>query len=523
MTDPGTAKTWFRAIGNLRTTNVATLIWQAFANPLLVFALLPVVAAVIVATAPAAPSVVIPINVPRDWASWFDAYITLPVMTVVLLWMFRGLRKDSAFLFGAVVSLPAAYEILQSYYWFYDAGAYSSLTYWVQLATSVLMGAIIALLALNLLRGPGKLVLRGGVEVSQWIPAAVCLAAGLTALQLLLRTLLGPIPQLNLFSDIGVTLSNGGADLLAGINPYSHVVSPFGGTAQLPYGPLAFGLMIPFVAVSQTWAPLTSSIFFAAATAAGVYRVVRPVSRSSAISAAATFLLVPCVAMSVAVGATLELISSTFIVWGLYFGLRRRPALSGLTLALGTVATIYPGFLILPFLLYRRGGSRRMFLAFATPLALGVMGAVAIAPSLLTDQLSNLIQLGASASRYAGPFTPTGAVVLTWMALFSLLLFSALIMWDYGGSAKALILVSAFLMAGVPIITGYYFFSYTAYVAPMVIIAVFLYSSPSSTPPVPRGSVAVNVNESDSARSPADNDSPARYVANRIDAVPVKT
>src|SRR2546422_11767058 len=59
-----------------------------------------------------------PLSTPPDWASWFDVYLTFPLLIVLCLLPFRASRQGSITLLCTVAVIPL-YLVFASYFFYY--------------------------------------------------------------------------------------------------------------------------------------------------------------------------------------------------------------------------------------------------------------------------------------------------------------------------------------------------------------------------------------------------------------------
>src|SRR5437899_4106040 len=69
-----------------------------------------------------------PLIAPPDWASWFDIYITFPILIILCLLPFRSSRQGSVSLLCTVAIIPI-YLVFASYYFYY---AQTPLGLWIR-------------------------------------------------------------------------------------------------------------------------------------------------------------------------------------------------------------------------------------------------------------------------------------------------------------------------------------------------------------------------------------------------------
>src|SRR3989454_381138 len=197
-----------------------------------------------------------PLSTPPDWASWFDVYLTFPLLIILCLLPFRSLRQGSLTLLCTVAVIPI-YLVFASYYFYY---AQTPLGLWVfvipvtLLVPSLIHVVVLAtpminslILARNMWRdqGDGINFRLDGLIQKLYFFAIASLSVGLAFLQAVMRSSVSGVALTGWVSDIGITVDAGARLIVNGVNPYTHALPPWGGTGGT-YGPVTYLLAVPF-------------------------------------------------------------------------------------------------------------------------------------------------------------------------------------------------------------------------------------------------------------------------------------
>src|SRR5947209_11416812 len=225
-----------------------------------------------------------PLIAPPDWASWFDIYLTFPILIILCLLPFRSSLRGSVSLLCTVAIIPL-YLVFASYYFYY---AQTPLGLWILVIpltlvvpTAILITILSAplinslILSRNLARDKGSAIGLSlhhlGTRLYFFIIAS--LSVGLAFLQAYLRSIVPGIALTGWVSDVGISVDAGARYVVSGINPYTHSIPPWGGTGAT-YGPVTYLLAVPFTFLPAGWAPHFSALFYAILTAVGIWKCV---------------------------------------------------------------------------------------------------------------------------------------------------------------------------------------------------------------------------------------------------------
>jgi len=333
-----------------------------------------------------------PLVAPPDWASWFDAYLTFPILTILCLLPFRGSRRASVTLVCTVAIIPL-YLIFASYYFYYaqtPLGLWMLVTPLTLVVPTVILVMILSaplinslLLGRNLTRDSGNTVPLSldyfATRVYFFVVAS--LSVVLALLQAYLRSIVPGIALTSWVSDVGISVDAGARDLVSGINPYTHSIPPWGGTGGT-YGPVTYLLAVPFTFLPPGWATHVSALFYAVLTSLGIWKCMQLFSARTAAFCAAFFLALPTTSWAIEVGMTSHLGLAALIVWSLFMFLNARYLWSGLICGVGLLTLGIPGLLIIPYLIIaNRGADKLRALAgFLVPVILTLGGILIVFP-----------------------------------------------------------------------------------------------------------------------------------------------
>src|SRR3989475_2155117 len=289
-----------------------------------------------------------PLSTPPDWASWFDVYLTFPLLIILCLLPFRSLRQGSVSLLCTVAIIPI-YLVFASYYFYY---AQTPLGLWILVIpltlvvpTIILVAVLSAplinslILARNLTRDNGKVL---GLSLDRlatrlYFFVIASLSVSLAFLQASLRSIVPGIALTSWVSDVGISVDAGARYIVSGINPYTHSIPPWGGIGGT-YGPVTFLLAVPFTFLPPGWAPHVSALFYAILTSVGIWKCMQLFSIRTAALCATFFLALPTTSWAIEVGMTSHLGLAALIVWSILMFLKARYSLSGLISGLGLLA-----------------------------------------------------------------------------------------------------------------------------------------------------------------------------------------
>jgi Glycosyltransferase family 87 len=323
-----------------------------------------------------------PLIAPPDWASWFDAYITFPILIILCLLPFRNSRGGSAILVSTVATIPL-YLVIASYFFYYAQTPLGLWTLVIPLTLLVPTAVLFVILAAPLIN---SLVLARGLRLDRedrlglslnrvatrlYFFAIAALSVGLALLQAYLRSTIPGVALTSWVSDVGISVDAGARYLVSGINPYTHSIPPWGGTGAT-YGPVTYLLAVPFTFLPAGWAAHVSALVYALITSVGIWKSMQLFSARYAAICAAFFLALPTTSWAVEVGMTSHLGLAALIVWSLFLFLNGKSMWSGLICSVGLLTLLIPGFLVIPYLTAARNrpSRLRMIAGFLIPIVL---------------------------------------------------------------------------------------------------------------------------------------------------------
>src|SRR3989454_11520355 len=168
-----------------------------------------------------------PLSTPPDWTSWFDIYLTFPLLIGLCLLPFRTSRQGSISLVCTVAVVPL-YLVFASYFFYY---AQSQLGLWALVIPLTLLVPTLILLAILATPLINSLVLArnitsddenkirlslNGLGSKLYFLTIASLSVGLALLQSYLRSTVNGIALTGWVSDIGITVDAGARDVLNG-------------------------------------------------------------------------------------------------------------------------------------------------------------------------------------------------------------------------------------------------------------------------------------------------------------------
>ena len=428
-----------------------------------------------------------PLVAPPDWASWFDAYLTFPILIILCLLPFRSSRRGSVSLLCTVAIIPI-YLVFASYYFYY---AQTPLGLWILVIpltlvvpTAILITILSAplinslILSRNLARDEGSTIGLSldhlGTKLYFFIIAS--LSVGLAFLQAYLRSIVPGIALTGWVSDVGISVDAGARYVVSGINPYTHSIPPWGGTGAT-YGPVTYLLAVPFTFLPAGWAPHFSALFYAILTAVGIWKCVHLFSPKIAPICAAFFVALPTTSWAIEVGMTSHLGLAALIVWSLFLFISSRYLWSGLTCSVGLLTLVIPGFMIIPYLIIAssRADKLRTLAGFLLPLILALGGVLALfSPKFLVSEAQT-----AYANFGGGWLTPDLIFSSTFIKAISIITTGWLVFWLAYASFRArsdnrrlLVIVATFLLL-VPFTAANYFAFFYVWGSATALIAIF--------------------------------------------------
>jgi hypothetical protein len=430
-----------------------------------------------------------PLIAPPDWASWFDIYLTFPILIILCLLPFRSSLRGSVSLLCAVAIIPV-YLVFASYYFYYaqtPLGLWSLVIPLTLVVPTVILVLILSaplinslILSRNLTRNnANEIELSLGQKVTRLYFFAIAgLSIGLAFLQAYLRSTVTNIALTSWVSDVGISVDAGARDLMSGINPYTHSIPPWGGTGAT-YGPVTYLLAVPFTFLPQGWATHVSALFYAVLTSVGIWKCVQIFSGRFAAYCAAFFLALPTTSWAIEVGMTSHLGLAALIVWSLFTFLTARYLWSGLICGIGLLTLAIPGFLILPYLIIARNRTFKLqtLAGFLVPVLITLSGLLAIFPPgfLLSEAETAYNNFG------AGWLTPDLIFSPTFIKTISIITTGWLIFWlayasfnTRNDSRRFIAVIASFLLL-VPFAAANYFAFFYVWGSAVALIPIFIH------------------------------------------------
>ena len=319
-----------------------------------------------------------PIDTTPNWASWFDIYITFPVMSGFCLYAFRGTAmRRLAFpmaLFFPIYLIGYSYLNVFSY-------SYIPLLY-AGVFSSSLIVPVILLFLVPALPLAGSLItmdsLRHGcrpeTRFSGRMYFIIMLAAAFTlsAVEIILRYMQSSSMYVNL-SDVGYTMQAGGTMLLHGGNPYVSPLPPWNAPISLAAGPLTFVFTAPMGVFPVVLAAHLSTLIFTILLALGLYYLVGAVLPDYRLVATAFFFSLPIMVYEFMAVPIIHFMVAACIVWSLYFFVSGRKTVASFIALIGTGVMLIPAALMVPYIWQTRGRERLyVSLIFFVPLAVAL-------------------------------------------------------------------------------------------------------------------------------------------------------
>lgn len=427
-----------------------------------------------------------PLVAPPDWASWFDAYLTFPILIILCLLPFRGSLRVTVTLVCVVAIIPV-YLVFASYYFYYaqtPLGLWMLVTPLTLVVPTVILVTILSaplinslLLGRNLTRDNGNAVALSLDYITTKIYFIVIafLSVGLALLQAYLRSTVPGTTLTSWVSDVGISVDAGARYLVSGINPYTHSIPPWGGTGAT-YGPVTYLLAVPFTFLPPGWAAHVSALFYAVLTSLGIWKCMQLLSAKTAAFAAAFFLALPTTSWAIEVGMTSHLGLAALIVWSLFMFLNARYLWSGLICGVGLLTLGIPGLLIIPYLIIanRRTDKLRALAGFLVPVVLTLGGILILfSPKFLLSEAQT-----AYGNFGVGWLTPDLIFSPTFIKLISIITTGWLVLWLAFASFKArydnpkfLAIVATFLLV-IPFTAANYFAFFYVWGSAVALVAV---------------------------------------------------
>ncbi len=421
-----------------------------------------------------------------DWASWFDAYITFPILIICCLLPFRTSRQGSISLVCTVAVVPL-YLVFASYFFYY---AQTQLGLWALVIPLTLLVPTLILLAILATPLINSLVLArnitsddenkirlslDGLGSKLYFLTIASLSIGLAFLQSYLRSTVNGIALTGWVSDIGITVDAGARDVLNGVNPYTHGLPPWGGPG-VAYGPITYLLGVPFTFLPPGWAAHVSALFYAIFTSIGIWKLMQLFSPKAATYTAALFLALPTTSWAIEGGMTSHIALAGLIVWSLFMFFGARYFWAGLICSLGLFTLVIPGILIIPYIIAadNREVRFKILAGFVTPLILGLGGLLTILPSgLLSFAIQRIDYLVGS-----GWLTPYLIFSPAFVKAISIITTGWLVFWlvyrslkSRNDDRKLVGIVATFLLL-IPFTAGNYFAFFYVWGSAVALIAI---------------------------------------------------
>ena len=317
-----------------------------------------------------------PIDTTPNWASWFDIYITFPVMSLVSLLAFKGstLRRITfpmalffpVFLIGySYLDVYTFTYIPLLYSGYFNTGMILPVALLFLVPAAPLAGSLFLLVSLN---HGGKLERR--YSGNSFYMVLVVLSFTLAAIEVLMRFLQSTSMYVNL-SDVGYTMQAGGTMLLHGQNPYVDPLPPWNAPISLAAGPLTFVFTAPMSFFPVIMAAHLSTLVFAFLLGWGLYKLVELIYPENGLVATAFYFSLPIMTYEVMAVPIIHFMTAACIVWSLYFYISGKKITATLVALIGTGVMLIPAALMVPYLFHTKGRKRlQMFSVFIGPLAL---------------------------------------------------------------------------------------------------------------------------------------------------------
>jgi hypothetical protein len=428
-----------------------------------------------------------PLIAPPDWASWFDAYLTFPILIILCLLPFRSSRQGTVSLLSTVAIIPV-YLVFASYYFYYaqtPLGLWSLVIPLTLVVPTIVLVIILSVPLINSLLLSRNLNRDNGTEIGLSLDqiatklyffAVAGLSVGLALLQAYLRSTVTNIALTSWVSDVGISVDAGARDLVSGINPYTHSIPPWGGTGAT-YGPVTYLLAVPFTFIPPGWATHVSALFYAMLTSIGIWKCMQLFSVKVAAFCAVFFLALPTTSWAIEVGMTSHLGLAALIVWSLFMFLNSRYLWSGLICGVGLLTLAIPGFLIIPYLITAKNRTNKLqtLAGFLFPVILTLAGLLALFPPgfLLSEAQTGYNNFG------AGWLTPDLIFSPTFIKTISIITTGWLLFWLTYESLKArnndrriLAVIATFLLL-IPFTAANYFAFFYVWGSAVALMAIF--------------------------------------------------
>jgi len=430
-----------------------------------------------------------PLSTPPDWASWFDIYLTFPLLIVLCLLPFRTSRQGSITLLCTVAVIPL-YLVFASYFFYYaqtPLGLWALVIPVTLLVPSLILVVVLAtpminslILARNMWRdqGDGINFRLDGLIQKLYFFAIATLSVGLAFLQAYMRSSVSGVALTGWVSDIGITVDAGARYMISGVNPYTHGLPPWGGTGGT-YGPITYLLAVPFTFLSPGWAAHVSALFYAILTSVGIWKLMQLFSPKVAVYSAALFLALPTTSWAIAGGMMSHIALAGLMVWSLFMFFSARHFWAGLLSSLGLFTLGIPGILIIPYIIAAndREARIRTLAGFAAPIILGLGALLAILPpAFLLSEIQRIDYFVGG-----GWLTPYLIFSPSFIKAISIITTSWLVFWFVYRSLKSrnddrklLVIVATFLLL-IPFTAANYFAFFYIWGSAVALIAILSY------------------------------------------------
>src|SRR2546427_9801317 len=421
-----------------------------------------------------------------DWASWFDAYITFPILIILCLLPFRTSRQGSISLVCTVAVVPL-YLVFASYFFYY---AQTQLGLWALVIPLTLLVPTLILLAILATPLINSLVLARNITSDDentirlsldgrgsklYFLTIAFLSVGLAFLQSYLRSTVNGIALTGWVSDIGITVDAGARDLVNGVNPYTHGLPPWGGPGGA-YGPITYLLGVPFTFLPPGWAAHVSALFYAILTSIGIWKLMQLFSPKAAAYTATLFLALPTTSWAIEGGMTSHIALAGLIIWSLFMFFSTRYFWAGLICSLGVFTLAIPGILIVPYIIAAESREARFktLAGFATPIILGLGGFLAILGSgFLFSEIQRVNYFVGG-----GWLTPYLIFSPAFIKAISIITTSWLVFWlvyrslkSRNDDRKLLAIIATFLLL-IPFTAGNYFAFFYVWGSAVALVAI---------------------------------------------------
>lgn len=329
-------------------------------KPGFILLLASLAAALFIATAPGTTRPMLPIMGTPAWTSWYDTYLGLPLLAVLIALVLGNLGWFEGSILGSLTIIPMIAQEFYSYFW---ALNYSVAAWYGEFIAGILVSVFLTYLLflapkLNWRRG------LGGKEGSRILVVSSGVSLALSLVEILLRPLTTSGVPLDSVGDIGITNAWGGYDLLHGVNPFVTGLPPWGGPVAPPYGPIAVLFAAPFSLLPVDAAAHLSSVVYLLLSALIIFAIVRLFNPVLAAPMALLFVSMPLTMWSIVAAVSPHFMVTFLILLTLYLYLKKMPIFSGVALALSFLTLSFPVLLVIPILMFGGRWRAKFFLSF---------------------------------------------------------------------------------------------------------------------------------------------------------------